>query len=215
MILDDVITDVRFLLQDETEAYRFSDATLLGLANQTLGRICVLRPDLFITNGTVTCTQGEVRQSAPSDSMRLVEVCYIVSGNVVKEVSRETMDQNEPGWVAATEAAATNWMRNVRSPNSFFIYPPAPAAQVLDVEYVQSPATYLGTATVALLPDSYFSTVVDGTVFLAESIDNEHVTTGRAELFLKSFASSLSVSLEGRAITDTERSGMPETEEVV
>jgi hypothetical protein len=42
-----VITEVRRLLLDETEPYRYSDTFLLGLVNQGLKRMAVLRPDLF------------------------------------------------------------------------------------------------------------------------------------------------------------------------
>jgi hypothetical protein len=49
---------------------------------------------------------------------------------------------------------------------------------------------------------------VDGVIFLAESIDNEHVNSGRAKLFQESFVQSLGVSLQSRAITDTESGGL-------
>ena len=47
MILDDVITEVRRIIQDTNIPYRYSDDVLLGFANQALKRIAVLRPDLF------------------------------------------------------------------------------------------------------------------------------------------------------------------------
>jgi len=45
-------------------------------------------------------------------------------------------------------------------------------------------------------------------VFLAESVDNEHVSSGRAKLFYDSFVQSLGVSGQAREITDTERGGI-------
>jgi hypothetical protein len=100
-------------------------------------------------------------------------------------------------------------MRHVRNPNKFFIYPKAPASQVLIGEYAQTPPNYAGSATVALLPDAFFPVVVDGTVFLAESVDNEHVNSNRAQLFQQSFTQALGVSAQARAITDTEEAGLP------
>jgi len=81
MILNDVITEVRRLIQDENTPQRYSDTVLLGFANQALKRISVLRPDLFAYMGTVTCTENEVLQSAPSDSIRLIEVFSVVGGS--------------------------------------------------------------------------------------------------------------------------------------
>ena len=74
MILNDVITDVRRIIQDTTTTYRYSDTVLLAFANQALKRIAVLRPDLFANVSTITCTQNAVIQSAPADSIRIMEV---------------------------------------------------------------------------------------------------------------------------------------------
>jgi len=212
MILNDVITETRRILQDIDTPQRYSDEVLLGFANQALKRIAVLRPDLFAYVGEVTCTTGAVLQDAPSDSIRIIEVYSVVSGNGVIEVNRETLDQALPTWMNDTAAAATNWMRHVRNPNKFFIYPKAPSGQKLVVEYTQAPPTYDATTTVALLSDAYFPVVLDATVFLAESIDNEHVNSNRAKLFQESFTQALGVGAQSRPITDTENSGMKDEE---
>lgn len=208
MILNDVIVEVRRIIQDETVTYRYSDVFLLGLCNQTLKRIAVLRPDLFAYFGTMTCTEDAVLQSAPSDSARIIEVHGVVGGNRLIEVNREVMDQNSPDWANDTSAAATNWMRHVRNSNRFYIYPPAPAAQDLDIEYVQIPTTYDGTTPVTLLPDLYYPAVIDGVVFLVESSNDESISDGRAKMFQSMFNEALVTSLQSRTITDTESSGM-------
>mgnify|MGYP003145880475 CR=1 FL=1 len=208
MILNDIITEVRRIIQDETSPYRYSDVFLLGLCNQGLKRIQLLRPDLFSFLSTVACTQGEVIQSAPSDSLRIVEVYSIVGGGGVVEAKREVLDQTVPAWSSATQGAAVNWMRHVRNPNKFFIYPPAPSGQTLKIEYSQVPATYDGTTTVTLLPDSYFPALVDVVVFLAESVDNEHVSSGRAKMYQELFLSELGATTASLPVTDTEDAGL-------
>lgn len=216
MILDDVVAEVRRIVQDETVAsYRYTDVQLLSLCNQGLKRILLFRPDLFAYVGTVACTQGEVIQDAPSDSHRIIEVYGIVGGNRVVEANREVLDQTLPTWADDAEAAAINWMRSIRNPNKFFIYPQAPAAQTLTVEYSQVPPTYDGTTAITLLPDTYFPALVDIVVFLAEVIDNEHVTNQRAKLFYDSFTQLMGVTSSSIAITDTEHSGLPADMEVV
>ncbi len=212
MILNDVITETRRILQDIDSPQRYTDAVLLGFANQALKRIAVLRPDLFAYIGELTCVTDAVLQTAPSDSIRIIEVYSVVSGNGVIEVNRETLDQAMPSWMNDTAAAATNWMRHVRNPNRFFIYPKAPSGQKLVVEYTQSPPNYDTTTAVALLSDAYFPVVLDATVFLAESIDNEHVNSNRAKLFQESFTQALGVGAQSRPVTDTENSGMKDEE---
>jgi len=170
--------------------------------------MAVLRPDLFAYIGTVTCTANAVIQSAPADSIRVMEVFQVQDGNGVTEVSRDSLDETYPGWMNDAAGACVNWMRHVRNPNRFFIYPKAPAGQVLVVEYSQAPPDYAADADVALLPDAYFPVVVDGTIFLAESVDNEHVNSNRAQLFQQTFTQALGVNAQSRTLTDTEEAGL-------
>ena len=209
MTLNEVITEARRLIQDINSPQRYSDTVMLGFANQTLKRMAVLRPDLFAYIGEIPCTAGQVLQSPPTESLRIIEIFQVKDGNGITEVDRTILDQTYPGWMNDPAAATVNWMRHVRNPNKFFIYPKAPAGQILIGEYSQTPPNYLGTQTVALLPDAFFPVVVDGTVFLAESVDNEHVNSNRAQLFQQSFTQALGVSAQARTLTDTEESGIP------
>jgi hypothetical protein len=49
---------------------------------------------------------------------------------------------------------------------------------------------------------------VDGVVFLASSVDDEHVNSGRAKMFLDSFTQQLGVSLQNRALNDSKIAGL-------
>lgn len=209
MKLAQVLTEARRLLQDINEPVRYSDALLLGFANQSLKRMAVLRPDLFARIADYPTTAGQVLQTMPADSLRIMEVFQVKDGAGITEVSRVAMDETYPGWINDSEGPCVNWMRHVRNNNRFFIYPKAPAGQVLLIEYSQTPPDYGLNDDVELLPDAFFPVVVDGTVFLAESVDNEHVNSQRAQLFQQSFTQALGVSVQARAITDTEDAGMP------
>jgi hypothetical protein len=73
---------------------------------------------------------------------------------------------------------------------------------------VAFPPNYTLAQTITAVSDAYFPSLVDGTVFLAESVDNEYINSGRAKLFFDSFVSGLGVALQSRVITDTESSGI-------
>lgn len=203
-----VIDEVRRLIQDTRTPYRYSDAVLLGFVNQALRRMVILRPDLFSYIGEIPTTANTVIQNMPADSARLVEIFAVKNGSAVTEVTREVMDQSSPTWFSDTAGTPVNFMRHVRNPNVYFLYPRPVASTVMIAEYVQVPAAYTLNQTIALLPDSYLPVVVDGTVFLAESVDNEHVNSGRAKLFQDSFAQALGVGLQSRVVTDTESGGL-------
>lgn len=208
MKLTNVVTEVRRMLQDINTPYRYSDTTLLGFANSALKRIAVLRPDLFAYIGEIPTTAGSVVQSSPADSIRLMEIFQVKDGAGVTEANREALDQTYPTWMNDAAAPTINWMRHVRNSNKFFIYPKAPAGQILIGEYAQTPKDYTADEDVALLSDAYFPVVVDATIFLAESVDNEHVNSNRAQLFQQSFTQALGISAQSRVITDTEEAGL-------
>jgi hypothetical protein len=79
---------------------------------------------------------------------------------------------------------------------------------MLVAEYVQTPAAYTINQTINTLSDAYLPAIVDGVVFLAESVDDEHVNSGRAKMFQDSFNQVLAAGLQVRTITDTEAGGL-------
>ena len=205
----DVITAARVAIQDTRVGfYRYSDADMLTFVNQTLTRMAVLRPDLFSVITEWDLTPETVLQSCPPDSQRLVEIFNVVGENAVQEVSRDMFDQSYPQWVNDGPATPINFMRHTRNPNKFFVYPrPTTCCKVLG-EYIQIPPAYALEEEIQVLPASYFAALVDGTVYVAESIDNEHVNSGRAKLAQDMFLQQLQAGLQTRTVTDLESGNM-------
>lgn len=204
----EIIAEARTLIQDTSPPYRYSDTEMLTFVNKALRRISTLRPDLFATHDFIPTQAGVVFQQLPDEAARLIEIYYVRGGRAVTEVHRETLDQNNPQWVSATPTAPVNWMRHPRSPRNFFLSPPPAEGTVLFCEYAVSPKTYRLGDTVELLPDAYQPAVVDGVVFYAESIDNEHANSGRAEAAYNRMVQSLGLNQQQRVVTDTENAGL-------
>lgn len=204
----EIITEVRALIQDTRAPQRYSDAFLLGFVNQTLKRMVMLRPDLFALIGDISTTANTVLQSLPADSMRLIEVFQVKDGSAVTEVSRDMLDQMAPTWVSDPAGTPVNFMRHVRNPNVYFLYPAPTAGVILTAEYAKVPTDYALGDTITAPIDAYFPTLVDGTVYLAESIDDEHVNSGRAKLFFESFTQGMGLSLGSRELTDNDDAGL-------
>jgi hypothetical protein len=203
----EVIAEVRNVVQDTRTPYRYSDTLLLGFLNTTLKRMAILRPDLFTVIGDIPVTANTVVQSCPAGAVRLVEIFQVKNGDVLTEVSREILDQTYPEWRTESPGTPVNYMRHVRNPTQFFLVPRPVASVTLVGEYVTSPDTYTVNETIDL-PNAYFPVLVDGTIFMAESVDNEHVNSNRAKLFQDSFVQLLSVGLQSRSMTDTEEGGL-------
>lgn len=183
----EVITEVRRLVQDQLVPYRYSDAVLLGYVNQSLQRMAILRPDLFTDIVDIATTAGAAVQSLPAEAIRLVDIFQVKNGNAITEVDRETMNRNYPGWMNEASGTPVNFMRHVKNPDRYFLYPRPAAGVVLVGEYAKSPIDYTLDASIDVISDTYFPVLVDGVVYLAESIDDEHVQSGRAKLFYDSF----------------------------
>lgn len=205
----DVIDEVREAVQDthSDAAYRrYSDAFLLRKVNQALKRLALLRPDLFTEVGTITCVTGSL-QTAPANSIRLMDVLSASDGRAVKEVNQEVLDLMTPAWGAGAPGVAQDWMRYVKDPNRFYVYPPATTAETLTLLYAAAPTTY-ALAAVVTLQDAYMPAVVDCTAFLVESIDAENAESGRGKMFYDSFKELIGGSLQARKLTDVGDAGL-------
>jgi hypothetical protein len=172
--------------------------------NQTLKRMVMFRPDLFIVVGDITTTPNVVEQLLPATAVRLVEIFRNKNGTAIEEVDRDTFDRSYPQWTTDPAGTPVKFMRHSRNPRAYFLYPRPVAGAVLVGETVVTPPNYSLGQNIDVLPDAYFSVVVDGTVYLAESVDNEHVNSNRAKLFQDSFTQALGVSLQARTVTDLE-----------
>jgi len=208
----DVIASVRIDVNDSTVPYRQSDANILNMVNRTVKRISVLRPDLFATIVPFTCAAG-VTQTMPANSMRLIDVLWSTTGQMnVNEVDRDAMDLMFGSWEFASPDNATDWMRDTRNPNVFYVYPPSSNSQVLQIEYAKSPTTYVLGDTVEL-PDAYFPIVVDGTVAVYEGVDDESIGTGRAKERQTQFMEALGMTIKSKDVTDTRPGGQDDTQQ--
>jgi len=216
MTPNDVIADVKRLAQDSgllrsPDTYR--DDVLLSFVNQTIKQTSILRPDLFaFTDTAFAVTANQPIQTLPSDSIRLIEVFYVSSagGGAIEEVDRDLLNRTDRDWVTATAGIPIKYTRHSRNPNKFFLYPRPQAGVTLALEYAQSPPTYTGGQTIALLPDAYLPALVNGTVYLVEAINNQSTSTSvrkdpnRAAAFQNVYAEMLGVSLQSNAVLDNE-----------
>ena len=204
----DIIASARVIIQDTLVPYRNSDADMLNYVNQTLKRMAVLRPDLFAEVGEVDTVAGSVIQSLPDGAIRLIDVFYVKDGEAVTEADRESLSRSYPGWVTESAGTPVNFMRHIKNGEKYFLYPRPSEGVVLVAEYAMSPSAYSMDESISQPPAAFLPVAVDGVVYLAESLDAEHVNSGRAKLFLDSFTQSLTVSLQARTVTDTKAAGL-------
>lgn len=211
MTPNDIIQHTRRIIQDNqllrsTEEY--IDASLLDYVNQTIRQTCVLRPDLFTMTDEFATTPNVVEQATPSDSKRLVEIFSVRDGGAVTEVSRETMDRSSPGWTQAPAGQPVNWMRNIRNPNRYFLYPRPVEGVFMVGDYIQSPPVYTLNQNILLLGDSYLPVVSYGVVSMVFGAQGPSNNVEVANSYQERYSSMLGLSVQSRVITDTRESGL-------
>ena len=189
----DLITTARYIYNDaDSTLYRKTDTELLGYVNEGMMEISQLQPSIFYTIGDLTCTAGEVEQVVTFvDAQVMMEVLCIHGGAAVLPTDMTTLDAFLPNWRGATAAPATGWMKKPGDPLRFFIYPPAPVAQVLDVLYVRNPTGLALADTITEVSAGYMPALADYIIYRAESADDEHSNSGRATAHYQAFVAKV------------------------
>jgi len=184
----DIFPKVRYLLNDETTPYRWKDSELIDWVNECLNVMVDIRPDLFNSQTTYTCTLG-VEQVCTFDRMRTIqEIVQVVNGPAVLGTDRQLLDRFRPNWFNDTPAQAINWMPHGESYKKFYVYPPAPDGQQLIVRFVQAHAPLTAATDSISIPENYAPAVTAYVVARAEAKDDEQINANRMQQFLSDFA---------------------------
>lgn len=205
----DIVVEARESVLDSMVPYRYSDDHIVRKINQILRRMVIVRPDLFSTVATITSVAGAL-QACPANSVRLMDVMLNGANRTPKEVNQDVLDMMFPEWNTDPAGQTKNWMRYPRDPNRFYVYPPSAGGETITLVYARSLPTYAIGDTVEL-QDAYYPVVLDGTCWLLESIDAEHVESSRSKMFKDAYDAALGGGLAARGITDSEDAGMAKT----
>lgn len=193
-----VVDRVRDTILDETATYRTSDAKMLRHINDFMRDSALLRPDLYSSIGSISCTQSRMIQKAVAGSIKLLNVYQVLSGSPITKVDWPYLESRYgKRWRTTGEGAAIHWLEHESDPNAFYLFPQAPAAQSVVAQWA------VNATDLAALSDSLPTTVSpmydvaahDYLVFRTEAKDDEAVLSQRAELFLKKFAAGLGVTM--------------------
>lgn len=199
------IDDARLTLNDKDKV-RYTDANLFVFALDGVREVALARPDLFTITGNLPTTTLYVRHSVAACSppgLYVLDVHNVNGGRAVLKSDFDTVRRFYPNWRQETPAPAENWWpaagdQTKRPTKEFYIYPPAPAGQVLLVQYVRDPL--VGTEVISddiPLPDQLKPAISAYVAYRAESIDDEHVLTQRAAQGYSIFANLVGID-EGK-----------------
>lgn len=134
-----VVQDLQITQLNDPEGVTWTEAQLISTLNQALRMLALLRPDATAKTAIMNLVTG-VRQSIPSDGVRLIRVVCNVrdngqAGQVVRLVQKEDLDSASHSWMSATGIHVKEYMFDPRIPKQFFIYPAVLSSCKIEIEY--------------------------------------------------------------------------------
>lgn len=204
--VSDVIDQARIILNDnDSNYYRYSDAQMLLFFSNTMSKTFMLRPDLFSDTLEVETptdlVTGEYKQSLDSDEYNFLKVISFEEtatggAKVTPEmVDWDTFIKSDRLWGSDTPGLPTKFVRDKYSSSTYYVNPPPKTGVKATVQVAAKPDKTFTLSTEVSHPNyEYIPALVDHVVFLAESIEDEYVTSKRAELYFESYVNSLGLS---------------------
>lgn len=203
MILSDITTRVRTLLNDLTATYRWSDSELTLWVNDAQKFVVIYRPDSCVLNMVQTLVAGS-KQTIPSTGLRLLDVVRnigsdgVTAGRAIRITERDLMDSINPNWHSSAAAQVIkHYMIDERNPRVYYVYPPATTASKVDLVCSKNPTAVAAAGDVLDVPDIYQQVVIDYVMFRAYTKDAEFSANAQlASGFLQSALATFGIKLQ-------------------
>jgi hypothetical protein len=192
---------------------RYTDSELLVYLNAGLGTFALVRPDLFAQYEPALATvANQVQQDVTdADALAIIDVYGVSGGNAITECDLETLSRSTPGWMMEAAGVPVHWMRAPgdsakRDATKYMLYPRPKTEITLMAQVVYAPDDITLNKNVPV-PSGYEDALAQYVVYKAESKDDEHVLSGRAQMALGFCEKVLGVSLQSKVVVKEGRPG--------
>lgn len=159
---------------------RWTRSELLQWLNDGQRQIVQIKP----TNNNKVVSLALVagtRQTLPADGWMLLGVTRNLGmngstpGPAVRLASREIMDSLNPNWHTDTaDAVVQNFIFDLADQTAFYVYPPSPGGNHVEVNYSQIPPDVAAEGNPIGVSDILQTTLLDYILFRANSKDSEY-----------------------------------------
>lgn len=139
-----------------------------------------------------------VRGSMVLDVVRNMGASGSTPGRAVRRVDRETLDQADPNWHAATgKTPIREWSFDPRNPRVFYVNPPVPSATSwwAEVSYLANPSDVSAVSAISI-DDKYTDDILNYVMARAHMKDAEFSGNAQlASMFTSMFVSSINAQV--------------------
>lgn len=191
--LKEPIAIARGILNDrDTDGYTWTDADLFVYACGAVRAMAKAKSMYLRKIEAFPCLAGALQTLSFSTAHALYDVVRVTGGNVITQADKQTLDQFDPAWMDGTEGPTRQWFPHGDDPLKFWVWPPAPAAQSIDVEYIFVPV-YANSNIDTGLPATLVDAFADYIVGMAEARNDESVLAQRSVQFITQYGARLGV----------------------
>lgn len=176
MQAQDIIDEVSEQLND-TDFVTWTEDMIIGYINSAQRAIVSVRPDASTVTESVQLAAGS-KQDLPAASLRLLDVTRNMGvdgntpGRAIRSVDRDSIDLFDRNWHSQVQATEVfNYAYNEKTPNFFYIDPPADGTRYIEIHYSVAPAEIAAAFETLALKDIYKNHVVQWCMFKAYSVE--------------------------------------------
>jgi hypothetical protein len=174
-----LIERVRSQLVDDGSAARWTDAELLRYLSDGQRTIAAISPSAAATRAVVELTEGTL-QELPSDGKMLLRAIRNMGtdgtkpGRVIRLVSRELVDSQNPDWHALPKTTEVqSVMYDPQDEGIFYVYPPSNGNGQIQINYAINPPQLTAVDDTLTVADIYQTPLFDYTMWRAHMKDSE------------------------------------------
>lgn len=199
----EVVESAGILLQDSSHT-RWTEVELMKWLNAGQSEAVIYKPNICVRSVDQALGKG-TKQTLPQDGLSLIDIPRNSDGNVITVIPRSSLDAQEPGWHLQKNASATalHYCYSELDPKRFYIYPPSPGGNKVELVYNAIPTTVQIDDPIAI-DDIYVSALVDYVIYRAFSKDSEFAPPSGASAaqHYTNFQNAIRGKAGGEAATD-------------
>lgn len=185
-----------FLLQDDDHV-RWTVPELISWINEAAGALVTLRPSAGAKLVVLPLAAG-TQQTLDDDVVQLLDVVRnvgadgVTPGRAIRLAERHLFDSADPDWhTRAGKATIKHYIYDDRTPNVFYVYPPALAGAKVQASITAMPPQVLTEADDLQLDNQFESALVNYIVFRAMAKDSEYANGAVATGYYQAFQAAL------------------------
>lgn len=212
ILVSSLVEDASIVLNDEDNV-RWTKPELIGWINDCAGAIINRRPAAFGIAANLTLVAG-TKQELTAEMAQLLDLVRNIKaggapGRPIGLVDRKLLDDSDPDWHSAKPSATiSNYTHDLRTPRTFYVYPPASAGQLVEALVASLPATVTEEDDEFNIGAEYKEAIVHYLCYRANTKDFEYANGAQAMAYFSAFQEALGTQTQTTQATAPESASL-------